>query len=207
MTQSISGFLLLRRPQHNYDMDGHLQSPRQAPQIDGIFYGGIERMPWRDLEQAYRDRSLSDEALVLREELMKSNAADRDVMLLQDYGKTKALLAALRDKISRLEICAVYSQRLSNVKGHVRTDLEIDWLGVDPFCGGYGSMILQGLFTKPELFADFIPDVARTGLFEDGSAFLEKYIEQYVRLEGRHNLELFEPVLEHLDRIRVGRVC
>jgi hypothetical protein len=206
MTHRVSGFLLLRKPNYNSDVRGAVESPPWTPQVDGIFYGGLERMPWFDLQQAFHDGALSNEALLLREDLMRSNATDRDVMVLQDVRKAETLLAALENGRDRLETCAVYSERLSRIKGCVQTDLEIEWLGVDLYCGGYGSMIHQGLFKRPELFSDFVLDVVPHGLFEDSSAAIEKYIEHYVRLERRENLELFEPVLEYLDRIRVGRV-
>ncbi len=142
----------------------------------------------------------------MRDKLIRENRADRDVMICSEYGEALTLLKCMNRDQHRNEIYAVYSEQLSRKKGHFETPLEIAWLGVDVFCGGYGSLLLQGLFQRPSAFPAYISQINSNGLFAIGSAAIHEYIEDYARAASDYELEPIESVLEYIDQIAIGRV-
>lgn len=90
------------------------------------------------------------------------------------------------------EIIAIYSEQVEKEIGSFLVDLKINWLGKDITCSLNGSMILAGIFTKPELFSDFTKHLNQYGLFQISSPVVDSYISHYFQLnEEGYNLETF----------------
>ena len=64
----------------------------------------------------------------------------------------------------------------------------------------------QGVFTKPDLFPEFINQLNKNGLFNLNSFILNSYIERYIEMSRVHNLERIDDVTDQIDIIAVGRL-
>jgi len=71
MNSLICGFLVLRRPEQNYDETCQPPYYLQAfpPCINNIYYSGIARVPWYELEENYYAGTLPKEMSQLRDYL------------------------------------------------------------------------------------------------------------------------------------------
>lgn len=206
MTEPVSGFVVLRRPEENYDEGGHLQFSSSPPRIGEVYYTGIVRMPWFDVANAAERGSLSAQAREVWQEIERLHGGDRDLIVTDDLEKAKVLVDCLGAVRHRVEVCAVDTRRLPRLDRALAMTKSVQWLGVDLFCGGYGSMLLEGVFRDPALFPRSMPKINRYGLFELNDPSIDDYIEEYVRCERERGLEEFEGVLEHVDRICLARI-
>jgi hypothetical protein len=68
-------------------------------------------------------------------------------------------------------------------------------------------MLMEGIFTKPYLFAEFTKYLNQYGLFDLNSPATDRYVVHYNELnEQGHNLERFsDRVTDLLDKVWVGR--
>ena len=88
------------------------------------------------------------------------------------------------------EIIAIYSKEMVQRQESFEVDLKIDWLGIDIVCGD--SMLIEGIFNKPEWFADFIKHLNQYGLFDINNPIVYEYINFYNQLlEQGYCLEKF----------------
>lgn len=69
-----NGFLVVRLPSDNRDSNGLYSLPTQPPQMDHIFYGGIDRMPWSDIDEAFYNGSLPPTFKQLRQAIKDDNS-------------------------------------------------------------------------------------------------------------------------------------
>jgi hypothetical protein len=47
------GFLIVRLPEYNFDAEDRGAFSKEVPKLGDIYYGGIFRMPWFDLDEDY----------------------------------------------------------------------------------------------------------------------------------------------------------
>ena len=135
---NICGFMVLRKPVFNYDERGRGVFSRYAPRIGDIYYSGIYRMPWFELDEGYHSKTLPDEIIQLRQELHDAKLSWSDFMLLSDVDKAIKLLNYSNKDKSLNELTAVYSKQLAR-KGTIDPGtLVIDYLGIDIYRHGYG---------------------------------------------------------------------
>lgn len=193
---------------YNFDLKGRRFFHKKPPCIDDIYYSGIDRMPWFDLDddEDYDSGTLPREFIELRDEIEEKNGAFSGVLLFDDLDKVRRILEFSNRHQDRNEICAVFSEALTKQKGVFISDSNIQWLGVDLFFSGYGSILEQGIFIKPNLFPEFISQLNTNGLFNLGSVFVNKYIEKYIEMSKLHNLERVDHVIDQIDIITVGRL-
>ncbi len=203
---NICGYVVLRKPMHNFYGADRSAFFKKPPCIGDIYYSGIDRMAWFDLDEDHYSGILPCEFIELRDEIEEKNQDFTDIKLLGDLDKTKRILEFCNRHQDRNEICVVFSENLAKQKKVVIGCSNVMWLGNDVYCHGYGSILAQGLFAKPDLFPEFIGQLNTNGLFNLDSYITNKYIERYIEMSKLHNLEQIDDVIDQIDIIAVGRL-
>jgi hypothetical protein len=189
----ICGFMLVRKPENNYDPMGKGIWPRQAPRIGNIYYGGAWRMPWCDIDFDLYDGKLLCEV----RDLYSANVSD-----LQGSGfalcrvpeiASKFLEYCNRDQ-QQCELIAVYSARLASMKGTIRiANVPLEHQGWEPFQIGGGSLLVDGIFAEPYQFPTWQQKLNDNGLLTSAEECLQ-YISEYQHLIKAGLLEEIFPV-------------
>lgn len=205
----VCGFIVLRKPDQNYD-DAHqapFYLPGTPPCINETCYSGIVRAPWYELEEGDFKGTLSDNLVKLKSELYEINQPYLDIKLFKDIGMAKEVLEYSNSIQNRYEIASVYSDKLADMKESFETNEEISWLGYDVFCYGYGSQLLDGIFSKPNEFSDMASLLNENGLIDNTNDAIEAYLAAYNQMSSSLGLESvadLDPSLK--DLLRIGRV-
>ena len=194
--------MVIRKPRDAYV--GRLSGRRS---VGTRHYGGVGRPQWFGLNKYNRSRTRPQAIADLVEEIYDSNGADWNLLVSRDLEKTKKLLAFANAEGPFNEICAVYSDQLAAAKGTFDSPVAVSWLGVDPFVGGYGSLLEQGFFTHPLLFESFDADVNAFGLLDADRYRVEEYVNQYLRHEAEYDLERMSEVISSLQHVAVGSIA
>jgi hypothetical protein len=189
---NICGFILVRKPENNYDPMGKGIWPRQAPRIGNIYYGGAWRMPWCDIKFDLYDRKLPGE---LRD-LYLANVSDPQgsgfalCRVLEIAGKF--LEYCNRDQ-QNCELIAVYSPRLASMKGTIQiANVPLEHQGWEPFQIGGGSLLADGIFVVPNQFPTWQQKLNDNGLLTSAEESLQ-YISEYQHLVRAGLLEEIFP--------------
>jgi hypothetical protein len=200
----VRGYVVLRRPESNTG-ESSIVAPHTPPRIHGRYYCGFDRMPWSEVEVSYYEGSLPKNLVTMRREIWEHSPAELDFKLCADLVKAKALLDFSNRVRSLCELVAVDSDLLARHPRVSAADINVEWLGADLYCHGYGSLLLQGLFTHPEVFADFESELNEHGLFDHNRRVIERYRAAYIARTTNAGLE---PIgdLATLDVAAVGRV-
>lgn len=196
--------MVVRLPEANFDLLGRGAFSAVVPKVDGIYYGGFDRMPWFDVDEAYWGDGLPDDLRVIRK---RAESGDfTGLGLVFEIEEARQVLAFSNREEERNEIIAVYSKELGSIRSTITHPLgEIDWLGWDVAVPGSSSLLLDGVFWRPELFKERSHLLNKHGLLSSPEE-VDRYVSAYRPL-GEQNL--VEPIMEHvyrLDAIRVGRV-
>jgi hypothetical protein len=51
--QLVNGYLVVRKPSCNFDAKGRAGFRKAAARIGDLFYAGMMRLPWFELDEAY----------------------------------------------------------------------------------------------------------------------------------------------------------
>ncbi|MEK8020231.1 MAG: hypothetical protein VSS75_025445 [Candidatus Parabeggiatoa sp.] len=190
----ICGFAVVRLAKRNFRGVDYY-SELEAPQVDGIYYHGVERLDWFDLDSETLPANYS----VLYEQLDNTSI----VSLTKNFEIAQKLLD-FSNRTDRLnEIIAIYSKALKASYGSFTTALKIDWIGED-VANYIGSMLREGIFTKPHLFSEFKTHLNQYGLFEINSQITDLYVKYYKKLSTQGEiLENFSD--RRLDKIWIGK--
>ncbi len=201
--ETVCGFMVVRRPACNFEPESGGSYSKVPPQVDGIYYGGIDRMPWFDVDEAINNGSLPGS---LRE--IHDTGVGKDftgMVLLRDPEDVRKLLEFSNRLEDRNEMVAVYSEILASLRGTVRVEPStVEWLGYDVAPLGEFSLLYEGLFVAPSVFEEFRGELNSFGLFE--STFVaERYIAKYRLLAEQEVVEPFGDEPYEVEPIRVGR--
>lgn len=175
----VSGFLVVRKIGMDGDPEGRAFYPTEASCLGSLCYGGIDRMPWFDLDEEFYSGTLPESVNALREALSRSNDDLTGLRLCKDL--TAALTLLEFDDHSRRvnELVAVRSNMLAGIKGTVDFDTARGLsLGYDLVSLGNWSLIREGLFQSPECFGGWEQVVNEFGLLRAPAAARE-YSELY----------------------------
>ncbi|HEX2205997.1 MAG TPA: hypothetical protein VHG91_21960 [Longimicrobium sp.] len=201
----VAGFLVLRRPETNRDAAGRGVLPSVAPCLGGRCYGGIDRMPWFDVEAALEIGPLPPEAAAAWAAVEAGDSDFSGVRLCPRLSDAAALLKVSNRKGAENELVAVRGALLDEIKGTVPVgSARIEWLGYDVISLGWWSL-LSVLFRVPSAFPGWGPRINGAGLLP--SADLGRELARaYRAAELRGEVEeLPEPDCE-IDVVRVGRI-
>lgn len=196
--RKICGFTIVRLARLNFR--GVEYSELKPPQVDEIYYHGIERLDWFDIENEYYSKTLPANYSVLFEQLDNIGM----LSLTKKFEIAQKLLAFSNMKRPLNEIIAIYSKGIETTYGSFTTDRKIDWIGEDVECW-VGSMLKEGIFKKPHLFSDFKKNLNQYGLFDINSPITDLYANYYNKLTRQGEvLEIFSDVMHQLDKIWIG---
>ena len=204
--QSVCGFVVLRKPEFNFDEKNRRGFRTSAPHFNNIYYGGVDRMPWFEVEEEYYNNILPQNIRQLYKELESRNSTRPDFLLNSDIKEALILLEYSNRKTPQNELVAVYSKKLADVKGKFPPQVELKWLGIDINCSGFGSQILEGIFSAPNAFPDFHCLLNQNGLFDKEGPDIDRYIQAYNERAKDSNLEPMADVSINLDIIHLARV-
>ncbi len=193
--ERICGFAVVRRAKCNFLDD------LTPPRIGGVYYHGVKRQSWSELREPYYEETLP----VHYSKLFRSLELTNVITLTQELEIAQDLLFFSNKDEPLNELITIYSKGLERTRGSLRTALKIKWLGEDVVCGGIGSMLMEGIFTKPYLFSDFTNYLNQYGLFDINSSATDLYVVHYNELNKQgHNLEIFSDRIHSLDKVWIG---
>lgn len=207
MDDGICGFLIVRIPALNYDLQGRGVFSATAPQLGETYYGGIFRMPWFDIEEAYYNRTIEP---VVRDTWEQVKAANQDFSgfaVCREFEAAKFLLQYSNRRTVQYEMIAIRSPRLFDLKG--RSDFpasSIHWLGHDIVSLGHWSLLREGLFFAPSYFQAWTDRLTVDGLL-DNSVSLEGFADDYQMAAKRRAVEELPPPVYGFDRVEIGRLA
>jgi hypothetical protein len=150
---SVCGFFVLRKPEMNFDELERAGFLPPGPHINDKYYGGVDRMPWFDIDEEDSANPLPEDLEKLWKEVEEHNQPYLDFCLVTDINKAKILLEYSNRSTSRNELVAIYLKKLSDLKGAFNSNADMVWLGVDIDCSGSGPQISQGIFKAPPFFS------------------------------------------------------
>ena len=190
----------------NFDKEGRGAYLPYAPKINETYYGGVDRMPWFEIDEDFFSGELPKQLIQLRKDIRQSNRDNNDIKLLFDLQQAIAVLDYSNKNDERNELVAVKSDVLEQTKGTMNCDADIKWVGIDIYCQGYGSLIREGIFKAPEAFSSFKREINNFGLIGIDSDRTDKYVEEYINNASAYNLEEIDIDNKKLDKIIIGKV-
>jgi len=113
---NICGYVVLRKPMHNFYAADRCAFFKKPPCIGDIYYSGLDRMPWFDLDEDHYSGTLPLELIKLRSEIEETNQYFTDIKLLSNVDKTQKILEFSNRHQDRNEICVVFSENLAKQK-------------------------------------------------------------------------------------------
>jgi hypothetical protein len=180
--QRICGFVVVRKPDQ-------VTNERLKPQlqIGETAYRGVDRLRWEDFDRAYYEGRLPPDLLHIWKELDRDSNDFSGVPVLKSYANAKEVLRFSGD---RSEIIAIWSPELESIKGTIQSEIGLRYLGIDCYCLGEWSILLSGVYERPDLFAETVARLNKYGLLNDEAECVAAR-ETYRRLEAE---ELVEPL-------------
>jgi hypothetical protein len=202
------GYQVLRKPHWNYDQLARGAFDAQPRQVGGLYYGGLDRMGWFDLDEHLHTGDLPSKYVSFRESLNDENRDFTGLYVCKSYKATAEVLSYIKSVDGdRNEIVSIYSELLEQIKGesaiHEHPDVQL--LGYDFVVVGGWSLLYDGLFLEPNHFAHGIPMLNLQGLFSE-RLDLDDYFRFY---NDAALLGLVEPMPtgnELVDAVAVHRV-
>jgi len=196
--------MVVRKPDMNFDKEGRGSFLPYPPKIGDLYYSGVDRMPWFELDEDYFSGVLPSQLVQFRKEMRRSNQGISDLTLSSDFSKVESVLEYSNRNRALNELIALKSDALERTKGSFFCDIEIKWLGIDVYCQGYGSLIREGIFKKPDSFSSYANGLNKHGLFDINSMFIDIYTEYYIKNSKDFELEEITISEAQLDKILVG---
>ena len=179
MSILVCGFMVVRKPEANFDELGRGAYPRKAPRLSNIYYGGIDRMPWFDVEEDYYSSRLPEPVTILLNDLRRHDCDFSGIRVCDSLDNATSLLSYSNRGVVQNEMISLRSPLLGKLKGvqPLRLD-ECEFLGFDLLLPGHGSLIRDGIFDRPDQFEEFVGLVNHAGLFSSLEA-VRKYVRVY----------------------------
>ena len=163
-------------------------------------YKGIDRAPWKCVDDLYYAKKLPSDLLRIRENSFKNYV-----------GNLSFGTVTKEDAITLLSICeqngsggqVIEVVEVSAERGepiHVEAE-NARLLGIDGYVDGYGSIVRLGIFEKAEPFRVFHDSINENGLFQNIDA-MKRYSKLYADIGAREGLE----PIEELDLVKLYAV-
>lgn len=204
MATLVSGYIVLRKPEFNFDELGRGAYSPYPPRIGDQFYGGVDRMQWFELDEDYYNQSLPNTLIELRKRTFSVDQQSSDVKLLHTLDDAKEVLAHANSTTCQNELVAVVAEQSSNLSGNNDSMSIGDALGCDIYCDGYGSLIREGVFSKPDLFEGYIDKLNLNGLFDCGDDVISQYIAHYHLKSLENEVEKPEGPVKKVQLFRIN---
>jgi hypothetical protein len=182
--ERICGFIVVRKPEYAAN---ELLKP--TLRVVGKTYQGVDRLRWEDFDLAYCERRLPRVLLPIWQELDRDRADFSGLKLFNDYQKAKEVLSYSGEKS---EIIAIWSPELEDMKGASYCEMELTFLGIDCFAIGEWSVLLSGVYARPECFPETITKLNQHGLLTS-DANCNSVFDSYLKLAST---EVVEPLMK-----------
>lgn len=175
------GYMVVRLPAENFDPEGRGAFSAKVPIFNGIYYGGLDRLPWFDIDEAYYSGRLPIDLRCIRRSLKEINLDFSGIDLLKSLSEARQMLDYSNRESQKNEIITVYSEMLRELKGAIKLESSVNWIGCDIINLGHSSLLHDGIFSNAELFMDFQDALNENGLIRDETTAKE-YIMRYCQL-------------------------
>jgi hypothetical protein len=205
MEANMFGYVVLRKPEFNFDELGRGAFLPYAPKIKEVYYGGIDRMDWFDLDEDFYGGVLPNELVEVKNSIC-SPSPENDIELCQNIGDAQVVLEYSNRLKNRNELVAIASDKDLASEILSKEGVNYSVIGCDLYCEGYGSAIREGIFTKPELFMEFSKDLNKNGVFDSDYSLMNKYIDSYkaIALPEADILETMEGPIKKIFLYRIA---
>lgn len=150
-------------------------------------YKGIDRAPWIQINDALRTKNASNEMKQIKKRSFVNYLGNFSPGTLKSYDDAVNLLKACDKEQIGCEIIAIdfLGNHLSALKNFY---LKENFLGIDCYADSFGSLLVLGIFEKPEAFKEFKFALNKNGLFSSIEE-IRIYINQYAAATNSANLE------------------
>jgi hypothetical protein len=200
------GYLVVRLPKDNLDEQGRGSFTSSPPCIGSVCYGGLDRMPWFDVEEDHFAGKLPAELEQILHRIKDSIKDFTGIALCTQLPIAIELLDYSNKDRKRNEIIAVGSEKLAAINGSLTEPVPpIEWLGFDIVSVGNWSLLREGLFVRPEEFQDALSGLTQDGLFSD-AASASAYAQKYLAAAARGHVEELPDSVYGIEPIRIGRI-
>jgi hypothetical protein len=183
--ERVCGFVVVRKPEY---AKNDLLKPKMR--VGEKTYQGVDRLRWEDFEVAFYDRCLPSEMLPIWQDLRRDSADFTGLYVLKDYQKAQRALEYSGEEKS--ELIAVWSPQLEQIKGASPCHVSLKYLGLDCVVIGEWSLILDGVYFKPECFPEAVSQLNEHGLLTSDTE-CDSVLARYLDLASS---EIVEPVME-----------
>ena len=188
------------------DPAGRAFYPAQASCLNALCYGGIDRMPWFDLDEEFYNGALPESVAPLREALSRGEDDLTGLRLCRDLSTARALLEFNAYSRRVNELIAVRSDKLAGIKGTVGFDGAAALsLGFDLVSLGNWSLLREGFFRSPSFFPLREHVLNEFGLLRAPAA-VHEYVELYEAAALAGEVEELPESPYGIDVIEVQRV-
>lgn len=170
--EKICGYIVLRKPEY-----ASTESVTFNMRVGQKTYRGIDRLRWEDLELGCYDHTLTPSLLTRWEELRRDGKDFTGLPLLKSYKHAREVWEFSQETS---EIIAVWSPRLAELKGTINSEIRLEYLGLDCIALGEWSVLLAGVYAKPDQFHGAIERLNDSGLLtseDDCNAIFRRYVE------------------------------
>lgn len=203
----ISGYAVVRKPAWNLEEIPHKDLILPAPRIGSIYYGGIDRMLWEDADVLHHAGSLSNEMELIWQELRRIRGEQQGFRTLKNRSKAEKVLRYINDTDEKNEMIYVKSGSLDTEISEEENIKDLEFLGMDIYRNGIGSMIREGIFSNEDIFSKYLNNLNPNGLFSELET-VERY-KLFYKSESESKIdkmELFPTMTYRKNVFRVYRV-
>lgn len=159
-----------------------------------------------DLEDSFYAGKLPDEFLKVREKVNEQKLHFADHVLVKKLDLARRVLEFSNRDNNHNEIISIYADRFAKYIEPWKLPENSMNLGVDVYQDGFGSLIREGVFNRPDLFSRFVGELNENGIFQDDKNFLEGYCYFYRATQEKHDIENFPFDELPVDIIHVYRM-
>lgn len=154
-------------------------------------YFGIDRSPWRGVDEKYYAGELSNEMKALRKKSFSNHVLGLSFGTLSSIDEVK-LLAGTCDKNTSMNSQILKIKFLGSIaETAIFFNDESQGVGFDVYADGYGSLISLGLVEHPEFFRIFHEKLNKFGLFQS-LMDIQQYVTYYKEVMYAENLEIID---------------
>lgn len=160
-------------------------------------YLGIDRSPWRSVDEKYYAGELPSDLAALRKQSFRNHVVGLSFGTLASIHEVERLAKAGGESAAKgLQILVV--EFLGSVTEAVTAFSDASCgIGFDAYADGFGSILNLGFVQRPDIFGTFLEKLNEYGLFTSVQD-IQQYVAHYKCVAVAANLEIIEdsvPVL------------